>query len=157
MIELTTRLPAPAAEVWARAVTPAGINDELRPVLRMTMPRGLGNATIEDVEPGKPLGRSWILLGGILPVDYDDLCLAEIERGPERFRFAERSRTSTFALWTHERIVAPAGEGECEITDRLGWEMKRLAARIPGVERLATAIVGFLFRHRHRRLARYWS
>jgi hypothetical protein len=154
VIEVTTRLPAPASEVWGRAVTPEGINDELRPILRMTMPRGMEVATIEDVPTGETLGRSWILLGGLLPVDYDDLRLTEIEPGR---RFQERSRTASFAVWSHERIVEPAGEGECTVTDRLGWEFKPLLARVPGAGRLATAIVGFLFRHRHRRLERYWS
>jgi hypothetical protein len=77
--------------------------------------------------------------------------------GGTRYRFHERSRTATFAVWSHERIVAPAGEAECTVTDRLEWEMKRLPAKVPGADRLARAIVGFLFRHRHRRLARYWS
>ena len=151
---MATRLPAPAASVWDRAVTPEGINDELRPILRMTMPRGVEGDSIEDVPTGETLGRSWILLGRILPVDYDDLRLEEIEPGR---RFQERSRTSTFSVWSHERIVEPVGEGECTITDRLGWEMKPFMARIPGSDRIATAVVGFLFRHRHRRLRRHWG
>ena len=154
MIEVSSRLPAPAAAVWARAVTPEGINDELRPILRMTMPRGVEGETIEDVQIGVELGRSWILLGGVIPVDYDDLCLVEIEPGR---RFQERSRTSSFAVWTHERIVEPDGEDACTITDRLAWEPKRFLARVPGSDRIATAIVGFLFRHRHRRLERHWQ
>jgi hypothetical protein len=140
--------------VWARAVTPAGINDELRPVLRMTMPEGMGGATIDDVAVGETLGRSWILLGGLVPVDYDDLRLTELEPGR---RFQEHSRTAAFAVWRHERIIEPAGGSDCTITDRLEWQMKALPARLPGAERLAAAIVGLLFRHRHRRLARYWS
>ena len=141
-------------------MTPPGINDELRPVLRMTMPRGVEGDSIEDVPTGETLGRSWILLGGILPVDYDDLRLEEIEKpkeGQTLFRFRERSRTAAFAVWGHERIVEPVGEGECTVTDRLTWEFKAPMARVPGAERLANAVVGFLFRHRHRRLARYWS
>jgi hypothetical protein len=169
-VEVTTRLPAPAGAGWARAVTPEGINDELRPVLRMTMPKGLGEASIDTVELGVTLGRSWILLGGLIPVDYDDLRLTELEvPGTEvpgtkvpgtsgaRYRFQERSRTSTFAVWSHERIVEPAGGGACTLTDRLGWEFKPLMARVPGAGRLATAVVGFLFRHRHRRLRQYWG
>jgi hypothetical protein len=120
----------------------------------MTMPKGMDGATIDDVPVGETLGRSWILLGGIVPVDYDDLRLMEVE---PCHRFQERSRTATFAVWSHERIVEPAGEAECTLTDRLDWEMKRLPAKVPGADRLARAIVGFLFRHRHRRLARYWS
>jgi hypothetical protein len=160
MIEITTRLPAPAAAVWARAVTPEGINDELRPILRMTMPKGVEGKSIDDVPVGETLGRSWILLGGLIPVDYDDLRLVELEKpkeGQNPFRFAERSRTATFAVWTHERIVAAAGERVCTVTDRLGWELKPIPARLPGLARLAAAVVGFLFRHRHRRLQRHWG
>ncbi len=35
-----SRLAAPAADVWRWVTTPDGINDELRPWLRMTIPRG---------------------------------------------------------------------------------------------------------------------
>ena len=73
------------------------------------------------------LGRSWILLGGLLPVDYDDLKLAELEPGR---RFLERSRTLTFSVWQHERIVEPEGEGRCRVTDRLGFELQ--ARQSPG-------------------------
>jgi hypothetical protein len=144
-------LDRPAAEVWARAVTEEGINDELRPWLRMTMPRGLRGRTIDDVEVGAELGRSWILLGRVLPVDYDDLRLVELEPGR---RFLERSRMLAFAVWQHERLIEPEGESRCRVTDKLGFELKAPLRRVPGVARLARAIVAFLFRHRHRRLAR---
>jgi ligand-binding SRPBCC domain-containing protein len=137
--------------VWERAITEEGINDELAPILRMTMPPGLRGKTIDTVEVGVPLGRSWILLGRVLPIDYDDLSLAELEPGR---RFLERSRTLSFALWQHERTIEPQGDGSCRVTDRLGFELKRGVAWIPGGWRLAIMVVGFLFRHRHRRLAR---
>jgi ligand-binding SRPBCC domain-containing protein len=149
-VEQSSLIDRPATEVWERAISEEGINYELAPILRMTMPRGLRGKTIDDVEVGVPLGRSWILLGRLLPVDYDDLCLAELQPGR---RFLERSRTLSFAVWQHERIVEPEGDRSCRVTDRLGFEMKRAAAWIPGVERLAAAIISFLFRHRHRRLA----
>jgi hypothetical protein len=151
LVEQTSVVGRPAAEIWARAVSEEGINHELSPILRMTMPRGLRGKTIDDVEVGVPLGRSWILLGRLFPVDYDDLCLVELESGR---RFLERSKTATFDPWQHERIVEPAGEGSCRVTDRLSFEMKPWIAWIPGSERIATAIVRFLFRHRHRRLTR---
>jgi hypothetical protein len=150
-IERSSELARPAVAVWARAVSAAGINYELAPILRMTMPRALRGKAIDDLEVGVPWGRSWILLGRVLPVDYDDLCLAELDPGR---RFLERSRTLAFSLWQHERVVEPVGEARCRITDRLGFELKRPLARIPDAEALASAIVGFLFRHRHRRLAR---
>ena len=151
-VEQTSLIERPASVVWGRVVTEEGINDELAPILRMTMPEGLRDRTVETVEVGVPLGRSWILLGRVLPVDYDDLQLAELEPGR---RFLERSRTLTFSVWQHERIVEPEGEGACRVTDRLGFELKRGVAWIPGMARLASAVVGFLFRHRHRRLQRF--
>ncbi|MGH2986042.1 MAG: hypothetical protein ACRDLO_05065 [Solirubrobacterales bacterium] len=153
-VERSSVLPALAAEVWERAVTEEGINDELSPLLRMTMPPGLRGKTVDTVELGVPLGRSWILLGRVIPVGYDDLCLAELEPGR---RFLERSRTLSFSVWQHERVIEGAPEGGCRLTDRLAFELKRPLAAIPGAARLATAIVGWLFRHRHRRLARHWA
>jgi hypothetical protein len=153
-VEISTRLAAPADAVWARAVTPEGINDELRPILRMTMPSGLEGQAIDDVPVGERLGRSWILLGGVVPVDYDDLCLVELEPGR---RFKESSAMGSLRVWTHERTVEAVGERVCTITDRLGWEPRAVLARVPGSDRLVAGIVGWLFRHRHDRLARHWA
>ncbi len=151
-LEQSSRVTGAAADVWARAVTEPGINDELRPLLRMTFPRELRGLTIDEVQVGVPLGRSWILLGGLVPVDYDDLSLAELEPGR---RFLERSRTLSFSAWQHERIVEADGDGGCRITDRLGFELRSTLGRVPGSARLARAIVAALFRHRHRRLKQH--
>ena len=152
-VEQTSDIPRPAAEAWERAVSEDGINYELSPILRMTMPARLRGKTVDTVEVGVPLGRAWILLGRVLPVDYDDLCLAELEPGR---RFLERSRTLSFSVWQHERTVEPLDARSCRVTDRLGFELKAGVAWVPGMARLAAAVVGFLFRHRHRRL-RAWA
>jgi hypothetical protein len=146
-VEQTSTVPAPAAVVWERATSPEGINHELLPILRMTMPRGLRDATIDDVAIGEPLGRAWILLFGFLPVDYDDLSLAELEPGR---RFLERSSMLSMRVWQHERIVEPLDQATCRLTDRLTLE-----PRIPGTRGLARRIVTFLFRRRHRRMAEW--
>jgi hypothetical protein len=146
-VEQTTELSAPAGVVWERAVSPEGINHELAPLLRMTMPRGLRGATIDDVAVGEPLGRAWILLFGFLPVDYDDLALAELEPGR---RFLERSSLLSLRSWQHERRVEPLGADTCRLTDRLTFE-----PRIPGTRGLARRVIAFLFRRRHRRMAEW--
>ena len=93
----------PADEVWARVVTPAGINDELVPWMRMTVPRAWRGSSLADVEPGTKLGRSWILALGFVPVDYDDLGIAAIgERS-----FLEQSTMFSARSWQHERWVDP--------------------------------------------------
>jgi ligand-binding SRPBCC domain-containing protein len=152
-VEQVSIVRAPAEAVWSRAVTPEGINHEMRPWLRMTMPAGLRGSTIDDVRVGETVGRSWILALGFLPVDYDDLCLAELEPGR---RFLERSTMFSMRLWQHERIVEPAGAGSSRVTDRLSFELRRLPAAVPGSSRLARWIVSRLFAHRHRRL-RTWA
>ncbi|MEO8091697.1 MAG: hypothetical protein ABI726_03175 [bacterium] len=153
-VEQVSHLAAPAGKVWARAITPEGINHELGPWLRMTMPPGLRGATIDDARVGERLGRGWLLLGGVLPVNYDDLCLAEVEPGR---RFLERSSMLSLRVWQHERIVEPAAEEGCTVTDRLSLRLRRPLAWIPGADRIAAAIVGRLFAHRHRRLATHFE
>jgi ligand-binding SRPBCC domain-containing protein len=153
-LEQSSVVALPAPEMWARATSPGGINDELRPILRMTMPALLRGKTIDDVEVGVPLGRSWILLFGLIPVDYDDLFLAELEPG---HRFLERSSMLSMRVWQHERSVEPIDAKSCRVTDRLSFELRRPMAWIPASARLARAIVAALFRHRHRRLARAFS
>jgi hypothetical protein len=133
---------------------PEGINEELRPWLRMTIPARLRDASIDTVSVGEPLGRSWLLLFGFLPVDYDDLCLAEIEPGR---RFLERSTMFSMRVWQHERPVDLAGDGASQVRDRLAFELRRPLALVPGASGLARGIVGALFRRRHRRLAAYFS
>ncbi|MGH2992882.1 MAG: hypothetical protein ACRDL1_05030 [Solirubrobacterales bacterium] len=153
-ITTTSVIPAPAEKVWRRVVTPEGINDELRPWMRMTIPRRLRGKTIDDVQPGELLGRSWLLLFGVLPFDYDDLGLAELGPG---FRFLERSTMLSMRRWEHERTVVPAGDGACQVSDRIAFELRRPLALVPGTERLARSLLTRMFAHRHRRLARYFG
>ncbi|MDX6648371.1 MAG: hypothetical protein QOJ97_322 [Solirubrobacteraceae bacterium] len=151
MIEVrrTTELAAPAAAVWERVTTMEGVNHELGPWVRMTVPRAARGMTLEEVPLGRPVGRSWMLLGGVIPFDYDAVTL--VERGPGR-RFLERSPMGSMRFWQHERLVEERGEGTCAVTDRLTF-----APRVPGTGRLVEAIVTRLFAHRHRRLAAYFA
>ena len=148
-VERTSQVALPAEQVWARVITPEGINHELGPWLRMTIPAALRDATIDDVRVGETLGRSWLLLGGVIPVDYDDLRLVEVEPGR---RFLERSTMLSMRVWQHERVVEAAA-GACTVTDRLTFELRRPLSLIPGAERLAASLVARVFAHRHRRLA----
>lgn len=148
-VQRSSELAAPAGEVWAAATDQAGINGELKPLLRMTMPARVRGVPLDEFPIGSPVGRSWILLFGLIPVDYDDLCLVELEP-PRRFR--ERSKTLMFGLWEHERTVEPSAGDGCVVTDRLGFTLKPPLYRVPGAAAAARAVVGFLFGHRHRRL-----
>jgi ligand-binding SRPBCC domain-containing protein len=150
--EFSTRIASPADVVWRRVTAPLGINAELMPVMRMTLPASMRAKTIADVQPVAHLGRSWLLLFGILPFDVDDISIAELEPGR---RFLERSSMLSMKLWEHERTVIPDGDA-CQLRDRIRFEL-RVGSRIPGPERLLRWGLLRLFAHRHRRVARYFT
>lgn len=109
----------------------------------------MSELSAESVPIGSRLCRSWILLFGVLPVDYDDLTFEAFDA--ERRCFLERSSMFSLREWTHERLVDEHSEGST-VTDRLSW-----VARVPVPDRAVAAVVGAVFRHRHRRLAAYWD
>jgi ligand-binding SRPBCC domain-containing protein len=81
IVERQSIIDAPAEQVWGRVVTPEGINDELRPWMTMSMPRGAESLTVDNVPIGTPVGRCWMRLFGVLPFDYDHLTIAELWPG----------------------------------------------------------------------------
>jgi hypothetical protein len=141
---IASTLRAEPAAVWERAMSAEGINAELGPLLRMTVPRGLESLDLHGLEPG-PLGRSWLLLFGLIPVDYDENGLERIEPGRG---FLERSTMLSQRLWEHERTIEPESGG-CLVTDRVAWE-----PRLPLPGAVARPLFAAFFRHRHRRLRR---
>ena len=140
-----SRLDAPAERIWEHATTPEGVNDELWPLVRMTHPADVGSFTPETVVPGERLFRSWILLFGVLPIDYDDITLVRIEPGRG---FLERSPMASQRLWEHERRLEPDGDG-CLVLDRVRHE-----PRVALGGRLQSIVFSRFFLHRHRRLRR---
>jgi hypothetical protein len=145
--QIASSLRAEPAAVWERATSAEGINAELGPLLRMTVPRGLDSLDLHDLQPGR-LGRSWILLFGLIPFDYDDIGLVRIEaeRG-----FLERSTMLSQRLWEHERTLEGEDEGTV-IEDRLAWEL-----RLPLPGQLLRPLIAAIFRHRHRQLQRHFG
>ena len=90
------------------------------------------------------IGRSWLLLGGLIPFDYDDIFVESIEPGRA---FHERSTMLSQRSWHHDRTVEPAGPDTCFVTDEISFE-----PRLPVPPRLFLPIFRWFFRHRHRRL-----
>jgi ligand-binding SRPBCC domain-containing protein len=144
-VQLESLLVASPETVWERVSTFEGVNDELAPVLRMTAPASVRRLDPSEVVLGERIFRSWVLLFGVLPIDFDDLTLVALEPGRG---FQERSRMLSMSVWEHERTIEPNGSG-CRVRDRLRFE-----PRLPGSGPLLERIVGATFRHRHRRLRR---
>jgi len=152
MFELASPLPVRASQAWHRTTSAEGINDELFPWLRMTSPAGMRGRTLAELPLGERLGRSWLLALCVLPVDADDIMLAEVGPG---YRFRETSRMLSMRSWVHERTIRDTADGFCEVRDHLTFELRGPAAWLPGCDGAIAAVVRCLFRHRHARLARW--
>lgn len=134
--------------VWRRVVNPEGIGDELRPWLTMALPAG--TTDIDAVPLGEPLGRAWLRLFGVVPFDFDDLVVTELEPGR---RFLEESSMASMRRWVHERTVAPA-PGGTTVTDRVTFTPR---APLVWAGPLLRPVVAAVFAHRHRRLRRHFG
>ena len=137
-LEFRSRLTAPPAEVWQWITSFIGISTEMLPLMRMSVPRGVRCLTDIDIVPGKPMFFSWILLFGVLPVDWSKLTLLELDEG---HGFVEQSPMGSMKMWRHERCIEAAESG-CALIDRLSFE-PRFAAPL-----LAWFVRRF-FAHRH--------
>ena len=143
-LSFESTLAASPEAVWAWITSFDGISKEMSPLLQMSAPKGIRDIVSVPFEPGVPMFRSWICLGGILPIDFSDLTLLSITPG---IGFVEQSTMGSMRLWRHERKIYPLKSG-CRITDSLTIE-----PRFGG--RLAVAFVRRLFSHRHNRLRKY--
>lgn len=151
LIERQSVVAAPAEQVWQRVVTPEGINDELRPWMTMSVPRGAKGMTVDTVPIGAPIGRAWLRLFGVLPFDYDRLSIAELEPGR---RFREDSTMLSMRQWQHERTVTPEGDTKTIVRDRITFQTR---AGLRFAAPLIAAGLRALFGHRHRRLQRHFA
>jgi ligand-binding SRPBCC domain-containing protein len=151
--EYESVVPAPSEAVWDRIVTPEGINYELHPIMRMTVPASMRGKSIHDIALGEKVGRSWFLLLGILPIDFDDIVLAERDVGR---RFRETSTMFSLPSWSHERTLTAALNG-CVVRDRVEFTLRSPFASLPGVPTLVAKMLRRLFVHRHRRLTAWFA
>jgi len=153
-VEQRSRLDAPPAAVWERIVRPEGINHELMPLMRMTVPRGIDALDPASVPVGERLFRSWVLLFGFIPFDYADIGLVRFEPGRgfhERSTMLTQRRTGHAGPGSTSARSSPDGDG-CLVTDRLRFEPR---AAVPVA--VARRLVAANFAHRHRRLRSYFG
>jgi ligand-binding SRPBCC domain-containing protein len=149
-VEFQVEVAAPVETVWARLVSAEGFNYEMRPWVTMTMPAAARGLSVETVPLGVPLGRAWLRLFGVVPFDYDRLCIVELEPGR---RFLERSTMASMRVWEHERTAAATPAGT-RVTDRVTFTPR--LPLTPLIGPLARGICAF-FAHRQRRLRDYYA
>lgn len=141
----TTVLECPVDRVWTTVTTQQGINREMGPYLKMTMPRRFRGRSIADVTAGTRIGKSVLLLFGVLPFGIDDITIARIEPGR---MFREESAMTGMRVWIHHRTLEPSGD-RTVLTDEI-----TLAPRfpVPGLGTVMARVLSAFFAHRHRRL-----
>jgi len=139
----TDHLSAEPVKVWDSVCTMRGVNEELMPLMRMTYPAEAADANIAEAPTGTFLFYSWVLLGGVVPVDRHHFRLTSIEPGRG---FVEESVSWSQRYWRHERIIE-AEQGGCVLTDRLTFR-----PRLWPFGFLIAWIIRRLFEHRHTRL-----
>jgi len=130
-VQMTSALMADRRTLLDHIGTLEGVNLELRPLLRMTLPRRFRGTTLYEVPTGEWLFRSWLLLGGVLPIDYDHLRLESVD--PES-GFIESSSMLSMRVWRHERrIQGLADVGAARSRSGLGdARTARRAGRVRG-------------------------
>ncbi len=144
-IHCTSTLAVSRARLWEIVGTMSGVNAELGPWVRMSVPAVARGLHLEDAPRGRLAFVSWVSLGGVLPFDRHALTLQEVWPGRG---FVEESTSWLHRRWRHERTLEDEGRG-CRITDAVTFEPRLGWSTAP-----ARAIVAALFEHRHRRLRR---
>jgi hypothetical protein len=134
-------------DLWQHSINPLDINAEFRPWLVMRFPRDVEDVT-SGWQAGRPQFRCWIKLGGILPVEYDDLAFAEVEPG---YYFLEQSSMLTQQRWQHRREIEPL-PGGARITDSVEF-----TSRVAVLEPLFDWVFRQVFRWRHHNLCRMYG
>tara|TARA_R110000824_G_scaffold118960_18_gene272541 strand:- start:69600 stop:70067 length:468 start_codon:yes stop_codon:yes gene_type:complete len=144
-IDITTEVPRSCDEVWQIVTTPEGVNAELMPLVRMSFPPT--DLTFTTAPLGQPLFHSWLLLFGFLPFDRHTFVLHET--GPRHF--IETSHSLMQKLWRHERYLSETENGT------LVHDIVTVVPRLGFMSPLTNAVVAFIFRHRHRQIARHYG
>ena len=145
--QLSSQLSVPADRFW-NSQSLATVNAELHPLYRMTAPQEWLQVPIHEWAQHKNLLKSWILFGGLIPVDRH--CFRMIEF-PEPRKFVEKSASWLNRLWQHERIVLETNSG-CEVHDKISF-----TSRLPYLEPLQKALYILAFRHRHANLKHLYA
>ncbi|WAC24833.1 hypothetical protein [Blastomonas sp. SL216] len=112
----------------------------------MTAPAGFERLSDGDIQPGKAVFRSRLLIGGVIPAGTSMLTFTSFNPG---FGFVEQSPMTGMRRWQHERRIDEV-PGGCRVTDTLNFE----PSLFPG---LTARFVALFFHHRHRRLRRMFG
>ncbi len=81
VLRFESKLRAPRERVWEWITSVNGISAEMWPIFRMTAPKNFSSLSDLVIEPCVRMFRSYVFLFGILPIDYSDMTLLELDVG----------------------------------------------------------------------------
>ncbi len=136
-----SKLHASTERVWEWITSVQGISAEMWPFLRMTVPKGTVSLNDVAIKLGVRMFRSYVFLFGILPIDYSDITLLELNIGEG---FIEQSPMGSMKLWRHTRriVPCPSDPNAVLLVDQLTFQ-PRMASR------LVKRFIHRVFVHRH--------
>jgi ligand-binding SRPBCC domain-containing protein len=148
-LRFESKLHSSAECVWEWITSIDGISNEMWPYFRMSVPRGVRSLTDLDIRLGERMFRSYIFLFSILPIDFSDMTLVELDSG---LGFVERSPMGSMKFWRHERRIVPtiSDSRKVILLDELTFQ-PRLARRFVGW------FIKHVFTHRHNVLRRHFN
>ena len=139
----TSTLNLPRTQLWQEVTNMQGVNYELAPFVKMTLPKEYEQFTIQDAPVGEKLFTSIILFFKFIPVDIHHFRLDQVVTNE---RFEENSTSLMHQFWRHTRILRRIENGT-EITDVI-----QFLPRLPLIGYLLQPVYQFVFRNRHQRL-----
>ena len=142
-IEIQSDLIQSLEYVWDSINTFNFVNYELSPIMKMTTPNEFRNKKLEEFPINTTVFRSWILLFGVIPIDYSDVRLVYVKR---TIGFEERSEMFSSKEWNHRRTLISTKYG-CRLVDRIRFNPRN---QIVGI--FIFVLIKILFFNRHKRL-----
>lgn len=143
-VEVSSRLKCKRQVIWESISSINGANKEFYPLLKMTCPfpdLRINPSLITD----RPLFRSWLLLFGLFPIEFDLIRLTKVI---ENECFEEKSSMALISEWNHHRYLStPSNDNETIVIDTI-----QFLPRIPGSGLIFLFVVRWLFQYRHFRL-----
>ena len=145
-LRFESKLRAPRERVWQWLPSVDGISTEMWPIFRMTAPKNISSLSDLVIEPGVRMFRSYVFLFGLLPIDYSDMTLLELDVGQG---FIEQSPMGSMKLWRHERRIMP-----CPWDSEAVLLVDQLTFRPRMAKRFVKWFISRVFAHRHQVLRR---
>ena len=140
--EMETSLAVSPDQLASDLLLMSGVNYELSPLLKMSVPQTWAAKPISDWPVNNNIFSSTILLFGFIPIDLHRFKFLSVHG----MGFKESSKTLLNSLWSHQRTISSNGSG-AKVTDVVYYKSK-----LGFLGYLFKPLYQSIFAHRHKRL-----